>query len=137
MGRALIVSNRLPVTVKRGETGLTLERSSGGLATGLRSVHEQADGLGFGWTGLSDTLSDAEREQLEGHCRKLRLCPVALSTDELAAYYEGYCNGMVWPLFHSFPSTLPLEPTDFEMYRKVNARFADAVAAHWREGDLV
>ena len=133
----LIVSNRLPITVRRGERGLTVERSSGGLATGLKSVHEQRGGTWVGWPGFPGTLPEAEERDLEARCRALRVAPVPLSADDVERYYEGYCNGVVWPLFHSFPSQLPLESNDFPTYRKVNERFADAVVAHHQEGDLV
>ena len=39
MGRLLIVSNRLPVSVTRDSGALRISRSSGGLATGLGGVH--------------------------------------------------------------------------------------------------
>ena len=137
MARTLVVSNRLPVTVHRGEGGLTVERSGGGLATGLKAVHEQGGGTWVGWPGYAGELPEPERAQLAERCRALRVVPVSLSQQELESYYEGYCNGVLWPLFHSFLNQLPLESGDFEPYRKVNERFADAVAAVWRPGDLI
>ena len=47
MARLLIVSNRLPVTVKAGPEGVAIERSTGGLATGM-SGHGFGIGPGFG-----------------------------------------------------------------------------------------
>jgi trehalose 6-phosphate synthase/phosphatase len=65
------------------------------------------------------------------------VAPVALSDEEVEQYYEGYCNGALWPLFHSFPSQLPLETAGFARYREVNQRFAEETARHYRPGDLV
>ena len=62
---------------------------------------------------------------------------MALSDEEVEQYYEGFCNGALWPLFHSFPSQLPLETTGFGRYREVNQRFAEATARHYRPGDRV
>ena len=35
------------------------------------------------------------------------------------------------------PSRMPIESRDWEVYAAVNARFAEAVAASWRPGDVV
>ena len=51
MSRVLIVSNRLPITVRADAASVAVERSSGGLATGLTSVHEQGGCLWIGWPG--------------------------------------------------------------------------------------
>ena len=53
MSRLLIVANRLPVTVKVTEAGVDVQRSTGGLATGLQGPHEQSDGLWIGWSGAT------------------------------------------------------------------------------------
>ncbi len=50
--RLVIVSNRLPITVKTDDQGaVTLEQSPGGLATGLRGAHERWSGVWIGWPG--------------------------------------------------------------------------------------
>ncbi len=47
-----IVSNRLPVTIRRSEADeLTIERSSGGLATALANTHDTHDSVWIGWPG--------------------------------------------------------------------------------------
>ena len=45
MPRLLIVSNRPPVTVRAGPDGVSVERSSGGLATGMKGPHERLGGF--------------------------------------------------------------------------------------------
>ena len=45
MSRLLLVSNRLPVTVKHDRGELSVVRSAGGLATGLSGVHVSATDL--------------------------------------------------------------------------------------------
>lgn len=137
MGRVLIVSNRLPITVRRDAGGLTVERSSGGLATGLKSVHEQSGGLWFGWPGFAGEATADEAPVLAERYQALQVCPVSLTADEVERYYEGYCNGVLWPLFHSFPGKLPLEVPDFPLYQAVNERFAEAVVAQFQEGDRI
>ena len=59
--RVLLVSNRLPVTLTRGEHGLEVNPSVGGLASALKSVHSSGDSLWFGWSGL---VSDAPEPEV-------------------------------------------------------------------------
>jgi trehalose 6-phosphate synthase/phosphatase len=137
MARLLIVSNRLPVTVKVGEGGASVEVSTGGLATGMKGPHEQLGGLWIGWPGAVDRLSAEERGQVDRRLSELRLVPVPLSADEIDRYYEGYANSVLWPLFHYRVGQIPHEVRGFDAYESVNARFADAVAEHYQSGDLV
>jgi trehalose 6-phosphate synthase/phosphatase len=137
MPRLVIVSNRLPVTVRAGPDGVEVARSTGGLATGMSGPHERSGGLWIGWPGDLAGLGDEERAAVHRRLEELRLAPVALSQDEIARYYEGYSNGVLWPILHYALARLPSEVRDFEVYEAVNARFADAVAARWRPGDLV
>jgi trehalose 6-phosphate synthase/phosphatase len=137
VARLLIVSNRLPVTVHAGADGPTVERSTGGLATGMSGPHERLGGLWIGWPGDLDALGAAGRAEVERRLTEQRLVPLALTREEVARYYEGYSNGVLWPAFHYAVARLPLEVADFDAYEAVNARFADAVAARWSPGDLV
>jgi trehalose 6-phosphate synthase/phosphatase len=137
MSRVLLVSNRLPVRIELRDGAATIERSSGGLATGLSGPHAASDGLWIGWPGDLDALSAEDREAALGKLSELRLEPVALSAAELERYYDGYCNGVIWPLFHYLPAELPLEIRNFAEYRRINERFAETVVKHYREGDLI
>ncbi len=137
MGRIIIVSNRLPITVRVTDSDVSVERSSGGLATGLQSVHEASEGIWIGWPGIRGELSRERAAELEPRYRELRVVPIPLSAAEVEGFYEGYCNGLLWPLFHSFLGQIPLDVVGWPLYQAINARFADAVVANHREGDLV
>ena len=136
-GRLVIVSNRLPITVSDGADGLEIQRSPGGLATGLAGPHDTGDGRWIGWAGLATNPGDELRARLERELEPLRLIPVPLTADELQRYYEGYSNQVVWPLFHHLGEQVPLQVMDWAAYRDVNERFADAVAAEYRAGDRI
>ncbi len=137
MPRLLIVSNRLPVTVRSTADGVSVKASSGGLATGMKGPHELMGGLWIGWPGELEGLPPEARANVDQQLAELHLVPVALTANELARYYENYSNAVLWPLFHYFADRLPLEVRDFDVYEQVNARFADAVAAQYQPGDLV
>jgi trehalose 6-phosphate synthase/phosphatase len=137
MPRLLIVSNRLPVTVAKGPAGVEVQRSSGGLATGLAGPHSRSDALWIGWPGDVHELDEAERSDLVRRLEELRTVPVWLDPDEVKGFYEGYSNEILWPLFHYLIGQMPLVASGWQEYERVNRRFADAVAEHYRPGDLV
>jgi trehalose 6-phosphate synthase/phosphatase len=137
MPRVLIVANRLPVTVRTTESGVEVQKSSGGLATGLLRPHEQSGGLWIGWSGAPDQLNPAQQSQLDEQLAALRLVAVPLSADQIARYYEGFSNGVLWPLFHYLLDQIPLHVRDWEPYVEVNERFAEVVARHYQPGDLI
>jgi trehalose 6-phosphate synthase/phosphatase len=137
MSRLLIVANRLPVAVQVHGGEVEVERSPGGLATGLLRPHEQSGGLWIGWSGAAQDLTP---EQQASHDEKLaaqRLVPVPLTQDQVARYYEGYSNGVLWPLFHYLPDQVPLQAPDWDAYVEANEQFARIAAAHYEAGDLV
>lgn len=135
--RVLLISNRLPITARVMNGELRIESSAGGLATGLRSLHQESDGRWIGWPGSTDGLPPDTTTHLAAELEKRRLVPVDLSAEEVHRYYEGYSNGVLWPLFHYMPGRLPLENPDWEVYERVNRRFADAIVAAHRPGDAI
>src|ERR1700679_1592273 len=86
-GRSLLVSNRLPVTVKIEGGAALFTDSSGGLATGLRGVHRRGGGRWVGWPGDISGITDANRPLMDAHLDELRCTPVYLSATEMAQYY--------------------------------------------------
>jgi trehalose 6-phosphate synthase/phosphatase len=128
MSRIVLVSNRLPVTVSSDEQGLRVDPSSGGLATGLSGPHARGDSSWIGWPGKSWTLSEQQRSELDQKLAELRLSPIHLSEEDVRHYYEGFSNGVLWPLFHYMMDKIPLQALDWDAYERVNAKFADEVA---------
>lgn len=137
MSRLLVVSNRLPVTVSAAHGEAVVSPSMGGLATGLRGPFERSQGLWIGWPGDLSRLGDATRAAALEQLDALRTVPVELTGEEVRAYYEDFANGVLWPVFHYLLDRIPLRSTGWDVYRRVNAKFADAVAAHHRPGDVV
>jgi trehalose 6-phosphate synthase/phosphatase len=137
MSRLVLVSNRLPVTVRPSPSGLDVQRSVGGLATALRQPHERTGGLWVGWPGPTGDLDDAVRDELERRLAGLGTVPVHLTAEEVALYYGAFSNGVLWPLFHYVTGVLPLRLEGWAEYRAANERFADAVAARYRPGDRI
>jgi trehalose 6-phosphate synthase/phosphatase len=136
--RVLIASNRLPVTARWTEPGNahSLHLSVGGLATAMRPIHEQNGGLWFGTTGEEKPrprTSGALGSELEA----MGCVPVSISPADTAVYYDQVSNGMIWPLFHDRVDRLPLTLEGWDVYERANERFADAIATHWQQNDLI
>ncbi len=137
MSRLLIVANRLPITVSPTEGGVEVQRSTGGLATGLMRPHENSDGLWIGWSGMTAALDPPQQAALDRELAALRLVNVPLSDDLVGRFYEGYSNGVLWPLFHYLLEQIPLQVSHWDGYVEANEAFAEVVAAHYRPGDLI
>jgi len=133
--RIVIVSNRLPVSVKKTAKGLSYHPSAGGLATGLRSMQETSDTLWVGWPG---PVAKDDREEVKHTLQKEYGClPVFLSDQLAEKYYEGYSNRSIWPLFHSMPMYAKYSASEWEAYKRANTLFRDAVLSAYNDGDLL
>lgn len=137
MGRLILVSTRLPVTVEEDGGALSVRPSSGGLASGLRAPHRRLGGLWVGWHGSAAPVDRDRQAQLAARLATLNAVSVDLSEQEVQLFYDGFTNGVLWPLFHYLPDRIALRPDGWREYGAVNARFADAVAAHYRAGDTI
>ncbi len=133
----LVASNRLPVTIRRGPEGISLSDSIGGVATGMLSVQDGEPGCWIGWPGPTDLISEVDRNDLDLRLEQRRLVPVHLSREEVRGFYQGYSNGVIWPLFHYLVQQVPLEPRHWEEYDQVNQRFAETISERWTPGDEV
>lgn len=135
--RLIIVSNRLPVTVRVEHGEPVVHMSVGGLATGLRTPHERSNGLWIGWPGDLGDLDPIGREKVLCRLAERRTIPVELESKEIEVFYEHISNAVLWPTFHDRVDRLPLRVEGWDVYDAVNARFADIVAEHYRPGDVV
>jgi trehalose 6-phosphate synthase/phosphatase len=80
----IIVSNRLPVSVKKSDGKLEFYPSIGGLATGLASYATNKRNKWIGWPGVaSEEVTDAEKQQITAELRKHNCYPVFLTKKQL------------------------------------------------------
>src|SRR3989442_11903342 len=129
----ILVSNRLPVTVRRVGNRLEVQPNPGGVAAGLASVHRELRARWFGWPG---SIAPGEMKQVTVRLEKEFDChPVILPHNLARLYYGGFSNGTLWPLFHSFSTYARYSASEWEGYRSVNARFPDTVGRALRPDD--
>ena len=143
-GRLLIVANRLPVsmTIKKSASGgdssdISFSQSSGGLVSALAGTDMES--VWIGWPG-GEVKPGKDRKVVQEKLSKLKSLPVFLSSELCDLFYNGFCNDLLWPLFHYIP--LPIDAIkahdkQFKAYQKANAEFAKVVLENYEEGDAV
>ncbi|KAK3701348.1 Trehalose-6-P synthase/phosphatase complex synthase subunit [Vermiconidia calcicola] len=136
--RLIIVSNRLPVGIKRMAEGqYDFSPSSGGLVTGLSGLAKGGvEFLWYGWPGIEvpqEDMSHLKEELLHKH----NAVPVLLDQKTADHYYDGYSNSTIWPLFHYQLDKVLFNEDTSAAYRKANQAFADAIAPSLGHGDHV
>ncbi|MGC9071815.1 MAG: bifunctional alpha,alpha-trehalose-phosphate synthase (UDP-forming)/trehalose-phosphatase [Acidilobus sp.] len=130
------MANRLPYTLSVTGEEVRLRPSTGGLATGMRQLLEGGQGVWVGWPG---TASEGVSDQ-DGVTRTLRtrgIYPVWLTAKEVEGFYEGFCNGTLWPLFHYFVNRAIFSSDHWQWYERVNEKFAEAASSVYRPGDVI
>ncbi|TRZ43706.1 bifunctional alpha,alpha-trehalose-phosphate synthase (UDP-forming)/trehalose-phosphatase [Robertkochia solimangrovi] len=139
MNKTIIVSNRLPLQVKLKENNeLEIIPSVGGLATGMKSVHAEGNGIWIGWSGLTEEeLTDDLKDRVDNAIAAEKCATVQLSQNDIDNYYFGFSNRTLWPLFHYFMEYTEFEKDFWESYKKVNEKFAEVVLENLDEGDTV
>ena len=135
--RLLIVSNRLPVTIRQDDDNYAIERSSGGLATALSHPHAALDSLWLGWPGASYDSADGRRRLTRLLRDTYRFSPVYLSDEQVQRYYYGFSNGALWPLCHFFEAHVVYDDDEWEAYVEVNRLYCDAVAEEIHGDELI
>lgn len=138
MGKLIIVSNRLPVSVKKVDDSLEYSASIGGLSTALASYTANSASLWIGWPGIpNDELTDDDRAAITAELKKHNCLPIFLTKKQLDLFYNGYSNSVLWPLFHHLDVTTGDNDRNWKMYKAVNQLYADITIAHCTPKDTV
>ncbi|TVQ40299.1 MAG: bifunctional alpha,alpha-trehalose-phosphate synthase (UDP-forming)/trehalose-phosphatase [Spirochaetaceae bacterium] len=139
MGKIVLVSNRLSTSVTLDADGPGFAPSMGGLATGLSSMHQQENSLWVGWTGIPADNVSAEMSQViaDRLRQEYKSVAVPLTADEIEDFYFGFCNNIIWPLFHYFPTYADYDEALWEAYRRVNEKYYHKVVEVADEDDFI
>jgi trehalose 6-phosphate synthase len=129
LSRLVVVSNRVADPRKT---------AAGGLAVALGEVLNNSGGLWFGWSGkLVDEPSGTETPLHVHQAGPVKLVTMDLAREDYDAFYVGYSNGVLWPVFH-----YRLDLADFDAgyiagYRHVNQLFARTLLPLLRPDDVI
>ncbi len=137
--RLIVVSNRLPFSFRRDDSGKwRAEASGGGLVTALLPVLRHRGGIWIGWPGSSEDVPDISPElPVAGEDTGFTLQAVSLTAEEVRNFYEGFSNEVIWPLFHDMQLLCNFDPAYWRTYREVNRKFARAAHKASRAGDFI
>ncbi|HYY48981.1 MAG TPA: bifunctional alpha,alpha-trehalose-phosphate synthase (UDP-forming)/trehalose-phosphatase [Thermoplasmata archaeon] len=131
----VLVSNRLPVTIRQTSKGLEMRRSVGGVAIGLESVAAMQKAVWVGWPGV---VPPRQRTEVERRLLKeFGAYPVFLEAPLVRRYYLGFVNRAIWPLFHYFSSSATYSPSEWSAYQKANELFCERLDGLLASGDRV
>jgi trehalose 6-phosphate synthase len=129
--RIIVLANREPVMHDRApDGGIVVRRTASGLVTALEPLVQACRGV---WVahgaGTADRAVVDQRDGLDvpPASSQYRLRRVWLDQREQRHYYYGFANEALWPLCHRAHVQPVFRSDDFNTYRAVNARFADAV----------
>lgn len=138
MKRIIIISNRLPLSLDFSDDKISVKQGIGGLATGMKPVHENYDSLWFGWPMYDPKTIGAEKtKEAEALLKQNDCAPVYLDDKDIDNYYYGFSNRTIWPLFHYFLQYTEYKTEFWESYVRVNQIFADAIAEQIKEDDHI
>jgi trehalose 6-phosphate synthase len=127
MARLVIVSNRVPASAKR-------EQQAGGLAVVLEEALK-GEVLWFGWSGKrTHATSTKPTFATRG---TTTFATIDLSEEDYQAYYAGFSNRSLWPLFHYRTGLVAYSREDYKGYRSTNQKFAQALVPLLRPGDIL
>jgi trehalose 6-phosphate synthase len=138
--QVIVVSNREPYIHERGADGIVVRRPASGLVTAVEPVMRACSG-----TWIAHGSGSADRDVVDARDR-LGVPPEApdywlrriwLTEEEEQGYYYGFANEGMWPLCHVAHVRPVFREANWEQYRLVNQRFADAVVEEARSEDPV
>jgi trehalose 6-phosphate synthase len=136
----IVVSNREPYIHVHGPDGIRIQHPASGLVTALEPVMRACSG-----TWIAHGSGTADRDKVDRNDRldvppdnpAYRLRRIWLTAEEESGYYAGFANEGLWPLCHNAYVRPAFRKSDFDYYRVVNARFADAVVREASSEDPV
>ena len=126
----LVVSNREPYIHTYGDNGVLCMTPASGMTVALDPVMRACGG-----TWLAHGSGEADREVVDDHDRvqvppeepSYTLRRVWLTKEEEDKFYYGYSNEGLWPLCHIVHVRPTFRTGDWDAYRRINEKFADAV----------
>jgi trehalose 6-phosphate synthase len=120
--------------------GVRVQHPASGLVTAIEPVMRACSG-----TWIAHGSGSADRETVDRHDRiavppehpLYQIRRIWLSKDEEEGYYYGFANEGLWPLCHNAHVRPTFRTGDWDHYRNVNLKFAEAVVAESKTKDPV
>ena len=131
--KVVILANREPYIHNRTASGeIEVVHPASGLVTALEPIMRACSGV---WVAHGNGTADRETVDRRDHVRvppgeeSYYIRRVWLSEDEQQGYYYGFANEGLWPLCHVAHARPIFRVADWNHYKSVNQKFADAVCS--------
>lgn len=128
MKRLVVISNRV--------ADVQSSTQAGGLAVALTDSLRQRGGVWMGWDGQTLRYEEEPEPRIR-RAGDVMLATIPLTEQDYEEYYLGFANSVLWPLFHYRLDLVEYKTAFLEGYRRVNAKFANALASILRPDDLI
>ncbi|MEN6497565.1 MAG: trehalose-6-phosphate synthase, partial [Thermoguttaceae bacterium] len=128
--KVVVVANREPYIHAYDGEEIRCIRPASGLTTALDPVMRVCGGVWVGHgSGSADwaVVDDRNRVPVPPENPSYTLRRVRLSKQEEQGYYYGFANQALWPLCHVAYTRPSFRADDWEQYRRVNEKFAEAI----------
>jgi trehalose 6-phosphate synthase len=130
MNRIVLVSNRVADLGKPAQAG--------GVVTAIADILSTRRGVWFGWNGKVGEKREELRTMPDvSEVGSATVATLALSRREYKAYYLGYANDVLWPVFHSRLDVAQFEAGYYQGYLEVNRRFARSLRPLLKPDDTI
>jgi trehalose 6-phosphate synthase len=136
----IVVSNRQPYAHMKEGDEIKIQNPASGVVTALEPVVRACSGT---WIAHGNGSADREVTDRNGHfycppgSKEYRLRRVWLNEEEENGYYYGFSNEGLWPLCTIVHVRPTFRKEDWEIYKRVNKKFADAVIQEAKTKDPV
>ena len=128
----VVVSNREPWMHDYAPDGSIRARATpGGVAVALDALMRERGGVWIAHgAGTADRAVVDEQNSVDvpPDAPAYRLRRLWLTDEEVEGYYKGFSNTALWPLCHQAHVRPQFRTSDWEMYQRVNWKFAEAAA---------
>jgi trehalose 6-phosphate synthase/phosphatase len=140
--RLIIAAYRLPFKFSKAKNGYKALQNSGGLVSAILALSEnfqlskEVNNSKIVWAGIAENLpdnclpKDIDNEHFD-------ILPILIPPKLNDLYYGGFCNNLLWPLFHYFPSYCVFNTDYFEAYYQANILFCDELVKKIQPGDFI
>ncbi len=137
--RIVTVSNRLPIVIEREGDAWAVRPGAGGLVTALAPILRRWGGVWIGWAGLGESEGADTAGLLAdfGRSEGYELKGVPLTHEECHGFYQGYCNEIIWPLFHDLESRCNFVPDYWTVYLAVKQKFGEVTQQTVKPDDFI
>jgi trehalose 6-phosphate synthase len=125
LARLVVVSNRVAVPERAARAG--------GLAVALKASLKHEHGVWFGWSGRVAKPGPAKTVEQDN----ITYVTVDLAKDDHQEFYNGFANGVLWPILHYRLDLVEFTRRDLGGYLRVNEYFARNLEKILRPDDVI